>query len=92
MRSNRPHNPEVVGSSPASATINRTGFHLKSGSFSNFFGQNAIFKNSDGVSFGVSSETDKIRKRRKPNFLQYFSGLLFETDRYFCIIEIGKNW
>ena len=43
LEARRAHNPEVVGSSPASATIKRTGFHLKSGSFSNFSEQNVIF-------------------------------------------------
>ena len=86
MEARRAHNPEVVGSSPASATIKRTGFHLKPGSFSNFSEQNVIFKNSDGVSFGVTSQIGKIENRRKSNFFLLFSSLLFETGCFFRII------
>ena len=35
MEARRAHNPEVVGSSPASATKNRR-FHLENGGFPNF--------------------------------------------------------
>ena len=81
------HNPEVVGSSPASATIKRTGFRLKSGSFSNFLYQNESQKNSDGVSFGVSPKMGKIKNRRKFNFFSSSSSLLFETGFFFRIIQ-----
>ena len=36
MEARRAHNPEVVGSSPASATIKNTGFRKKSGVFLTF--------------------------------------------------------
>ena len=36
MEARRAHNPEVVGSSPASATIKNTGFRKKSGAFLTF--------------------------------------------------------
>ena len=36
MEARRAHNPEVVGSSPASATIKSTGFRKKSGVFLTF--------------------------------------------------------
>ena len=38
LEARRAHNPEVVGSSPASATIKNTGFRKKFGVFSNFLG------------------------------------------------------
>ena len=40
LEARRAHNPEVVGSSPASATIKNTGFRKKTGVFSNFLPQN----------------------------------------------------
>ena len=40
-----PHNPEVVGSSPASATIKTPDFDKKSGVFSNFLEQNETTPN-----------------------------------------------
>ena len=36
MEARRAHNPEVVGSRPASATIKNTGFRKKSGAFLTF--------------------------------------------------------
>ena len=36
LEARRAHNPEVVGSSPASATIKNTGFRKKSGVFLTF--------------------------------------------------------
>ena len=36
LEARRAHNPEVVGSSPASATIKSTGFRKKSGAFLTF--------------------------------------------------------
>ena len=36
LEARRAHNPEVVGSSPASATIKNTGFRKKSGGFLTF--------------------------------------------------------
>ena len=36
LEARRAHNPEVVGSSPASATIKNTGFRNKSGVFLTF--------------------------------------------------------
>ena len=37
LEARRAHNPEVVGSSPASATIKNTGFRKKSGVFLTFY-------------------------------------------------------
>ena len=39
LEARRAHNPEVVGSSPASATIKSTGFRKKSGAFLTFWPQ-----------------------------------------------------
>ena len=40
MAARRAHNPEVVGSSPASATIKTPGIHYEYRDFSNFLAQN----------------------------------------------------
>ena len=40
LEARRAHNPEVVGSSPASATIKIPGIHYEYRDFSYFFGQN----------------------------------------------------
>ena len=44
MEARRAHNPEVVGSSPASATIKIPGIHYEYRDFSNFFG---FFENAE---------------------------------------------
>ena len=43
-----PHNPEVVGSSPASATIKNTGFRKKSGVFLTFWHKMKLPQNLSG--------------------------------------------
>jgi len=48
------HNPEVVGSSPASATIKKHRISKEIRCFSNFLGSNDELKNACGVSCGVS--------------------------------------
>ena len=58
----RAHNPEVVGSSPASATIKNHRFHHENGGFSNFSAKNKANKNGVGVSFGVSCRNVKNTK------------------------------
>ena len=45
LEARRAHNPEVVGSSPASATIKTPDFDKKSGVFSNFLAQNGAVQN-----------------------------------------------
>ena len=40
MEARRAHNPEVVGSSPASATIKNSRFRQKTAVFSNFLAEN----------------------------------------------------
>ncbi len=42
LEARRAHNPEVVGSSPASATIKIPGIHYEYRDFSNFFEYNKI--------------------------------------------------
>ena len=44
LEARRAHNPEVVGSSPASATIKNTGFRKKSGVFLTFLGKMRALK------------------------------------------------
>ena len=54
-----PHNPEVVGSSPASATIKNTGFRKKSGVFLTFRPEMEGLKPSIGVSLGLCATCTK---------------------------------
>ena len=49
-----PHNPEVVGSSPVSATIKKTGIHLECRDFSNFLTKNGVPEKTRVVSCGLS--------------------------------------
>ena len=59
LRSSGPHNPEVVGSSPASATIKNTGFRKKSGVFLTFWTKMEDLKPSIGVSLGLYATCTK---------------------------------
>ena len=47
------HNPEVVGSSPASATIKNTGFQKKSGVFLTFWSKMKSPKIPMGLAVGL---------------------------------------
>ena len=44
LEARRAHNPEVVGSSPASATIKIPGIHYEYRVFSNFLAQNGTYQ------------------------------------------------
>ena len=65
-----PHNPEVVGSSPASAPIKNTGFRKKSGVFSNYLRKNERSRNGAGPSAGPRWAKLDFRDLVNPNFLQ----------------------
>ena len=65
-----PHNPEVVGSSPASATTKTPDFDKKSGVFLTC--KNGAIKNAVGDSRGDSSEKCFFRKPGISNFLPVF--------------------
>ena len=45
LEARRAHNPEVVGSSPASATIKAPDFDMKSGAFLTFWRKNGTNQN-----------------------------------------------
>ena len=59
LEARRAHNPEVVGSSPASATIKNTGFRKKSGVFLTFQPKMEVPKPSIGVSLGLCATCTK---------------------------------
>ena len=60
LEARRAHNPEVVGSSPASATIKIPGIHYEYRDFSNFLRQNEAPEKTRGVSCGVSAYFGQI--------------------------------
>ena len=76
LEARRAHNPEVVGSSPASATIKNTGFRKKSGVFLTFRDEmqqtkidlTPILTPTLGLSWCFS-----IIRRKHPSFPCWFS-------------------
>ena len=64
-----PHNPEVVGSSPASATIKNTGFRKKSGVFLTFRNKTEASKIGVELALELVAENAKIENRENPTFL-----------------------
>ncbi len=70
MAARRAHNPEVVGSSPASATIKRPEFIRipVSGLFLYYLRDFREAENPAGVYLGVYGKNEVFEKRRKPNF------------------------
>ena len=68
------HNPEVVGSSPASTTIKTQEFDKNSGVFSNFLTKNGASENAVGDSRGDSSQ---ICHFKKPGILNFFPVFCF---------------
>ena len=72
LEARRAHNPEVVGSSPASATIKTPDFDKKSGVFLTC--KNGAIKNAVGDSRGDSSEKCFFRK---PGILNFFPVFCF---------------
>ena len=69
MEARRAHNPEVVGSSPASATIKNTGFRKKSGAFLTFRSEMKSPKIPMGLAVGLVSGLLKVYKGKNPTFL-----------------------
>ena len=59
LEARRAHNPEVVGSSPASATIKTPDFDEKSGVFLTFQPKMEVPKPSIGVSLGLCATCTK---------------------------------
>ena len=68
MEARRAHNPEVVGSSPASATIKNTGFRKKSGVFLTFRVEMNTQKTGVELALELPAESAKIENRKNPTF------------------------
>ena len=64
-----PHNPEVVGSSPASATIKTPDFTTKSGVFLTFRGEMNTRKTGVELALELAAESAKKEFRENPTFL-----------------------
>ena len=69
MEARRAHNPEVVGSSPASATIKNTGFRKKFGVFLTFEGEMDTPKTGVELALELAAKSAKIEYRENPTFL-----------------------
>ena len=68
MEARRAHNPEVVGSSPASATIKNTEFRKKSGVFLTFWGKMDTQKTGVELGLELAAESAKIEYRENLTF------------------------
>ena len=68
MEARRAHNPEVVGSSPASATIKNTGFRKKSGVFLTFTVEMSAQKTGVELALELAAKSAKIEYRENPTF------------------------
>ena len=79
MEARRAHNPEVVGSSPASATIKNTGFRKKSGDFLTFRHKMKKPKIPMGLAVGLVSCLCNVNKYEKPTFLGKLDFLCFRS-------------
>ena len=68
----RAHNPEVVGSSPASATIKTPDFTTKSGAFLTFWHKMEPAKMGLELVLELVAETLKTKKRENLTFLDFY--------------------
>ena len=73
MEARRAHNPEVVGSSPASATIKTPDFDKKSGVFLTFWWKIEQSKMPWGIAAGIVSKYAFSENRELQTFCQYFA-------------------
>ena len=71
MEARRAHNPEVVGSSPASATIKNTGFRKKSGVFLTFQRKMGPTKMGLELVLELVTKTAKTQNGENPTFLPF---------------------
>ena len=78
LEARRAHNPEVVGSSPASATTKNTGFQIEIRCFSNFWKQFLGPPKSVGFILGFTGNEPKIENRENRTFLNI---LKFDAER-----------
>ena len=72
LEARRAHNPEVVGSSPASATIKSTGFRKKSGVFLTFWHKMVSVKMGLELVLELVAETLKTQNRENLTFLDFY--------------------
>ena len=68
LEARRAHNPEVVGSSPASATIKSTGFRKKSGVFLTFLGKMRALKMPVVLVMVLVEKNDKMNNGENLTF------------------------
>ena len=68
MEARRAHNPEVVGSSPASATIKTPDFDKKSGVFLTFWSEMEYSKIPVGLAVGLAPILAKLNEEINPTF------------------------
>ena len=73
MEARRAHNPEVVGSSPASATIKTTVFTTKTVVFLTFRNKMESAKMGLELVLELVAETAKAKKREKPTFSKFWT-------------------
>ena len=76
MEARRAHNPEVVGSSPASATIKTPDFGTKSGVFLTFRSKTEHPKIPMGLAVGLAPKKGVLESGVFPTFLQNLFCLL----------------
>ena len=69
LEARRAHNPEVVGSSPASATIKNTGFRKKSGVFLTFWGEMSAPKTGVELALELAAKCVKMKYLENLTFL-----------------------
>ena len=68
LEARRAHNPEVVGSSPASATIKTPDFDKKSGVFLTFRDEMDTRKKGVELALELAAKSTKIEYRENPTF------------------------
>ena len=72
LEARRAHNPEVVGSSPASATIKTPDFTTKSGVFLTFWHKMGSLKMGLELVLELVAETLKTQNRENLTFLDFY--------------------
>ena len=93
MEARRAHNPEVVGSSPASATIKNTGFRKKSGVFLTFRVEMSTFEIPMVLAAVLVLALCKINKCENPTFSGKLGfSILWKFWNIMCKLLINKVW
>ena len=90
LEARRAHNPEVVGSSPASATIKNSRFHQKTAVFLTFWWLQKLQTLRLGVYLGFTPVVDSV-------FLTFWPKMIFGVKQHFgekvpeSFIQNGKT-